>query len=209
VITCHTPPFTRDDVADRCLLFRTQAQETCRTESDLQTELLENRNAMMTELLNDLQGVVAALRDTGTFPRETNFRMADFAVFCLRIAKAYKRDEYVRQILEKLSMEQSMFNLEGDQALIEILLRWADTGVNSTRFLTSLELHSELTTFCRNNGFTFEYKDPKKLRSFSTKMGLLRASMAKLHFDIQSKGYGQGRKSYCYIPKEAMQGETL
>ena len=201
-LTCRTPKFTRDDVADRVLLIQTERSGDFRPQFEVEQEFLTNRNAMMTELLNDLQGVVAALKKTQDYRATTPFRMADFAAFCLRIARANNQEEGMAATLAKLSHQQAAFNLENEQSLVDILVCWANTGINSTRYLTNTELHPELAGFCKEHGITFEYEGPKKLRSFTTKMGLLRVSMGKLHFDILQKDLGSNRHAYRYVPKK-------
>ena len=88
MITSRTPHFRREDVADRLLLFHIERLETFGAEGDLLNELTLHRNALMTELVGELQRVLGALEKTKGKSYKTSFRIADFAQFVLRTADA-------------------------------------------------------------------------------------------------------------------------
>ena len=61
-ITSRTPHFRREDVADRLLLFHVERLKTFGAEGELLSELTAQRNVLMTELIGQLQRVLAALQ---------------------------------------------------------------------------------------------------------------------------------------------------
>lgn len=85
-ITSRTPHFRREDVADRLLLFHVTRFESFEAESGLLAELMEHREMILTDLVEDLQAVVRILRDTQGQRHPCRFRMADFADFALKVA---------------------------------------------------------------------------------------------------------------------------
>ena len=114
VITSRTPHFRREDVADRLLLFHVERLKGgFVAESTLLAELTAQRNLLMTELVGQLQRVLAALEKNKGKAYPTNFRIADFAQFVLKVADADGKLAEAEAMFDRLAAEQLAFTLAG------------------------------------------------------------------------------------------------
>jgi hypothetical protein len=111
-ITSRTPHFKREDVADRLLLFHVERLETFGAEGELLSELTAQRDTLMTELVGQLQRVLAALHDNKGKSYPTTFRIADFAQFVLRVADADGKLAEAQAMFERLGEEQLAFTAQ-------------------------------------------------------------------------------------------------
>ncbi len=111
IITSRDPQFGRDDVAERLLLIPTARPPIFRREGEIQAKLAHRRNEIWGSLLECLQSCVRALRE-GDIEFETDFRMADFAVFFLAIQEDEEGRERVRSLLRKQTALQDEFIAE-------------------------------------------------------------------------------------------------
>jgi hypothetical protein len=142
-ITSRTPHFKREDVADRLLLFHVERLETFGAESELLSALSAQRNVLMTELVGQLQRVLAALhKNNGKF-YPSSFRIADFAQFVLKVADAEGRLVEAEAMLKRLSEEQLAFTVQ-DDPVIELLELWVKGHAGQE--VTTAELYSALRT---------------------------------------------------------------
>ncbi len=73
-VTSRTPPFRREDVVDRLLLFRVERRENFRSEAQILAEVGEKRDGVMSDLVHQLQRVLMALRDQRSKEYKTSFR---------------------------------------------------------------------------------------------------------------------------------------
>jgi len=202
VITSRTPHFRRPDVAERLLIIKTSKPATYKAQAEIANGFLSQRDRMMTELLSALQHVVKALKAAGSAEQWTSFRMADFGSFCMKIARSRgsEEEERVRSIFQKLSSEQTAFSLEQDDSLVDLLICWANKDMNSTRFVTNLDLYKDLCALAHAEGIPFEYGHPKKQRGFTVKIAALRPLLDKTHFRIEVKQLRANRKAFRYVP---------
>ena len=92
-------------------------------ESTLLAELTAQRNLLMTELVGQLQRVLAALEKNKGKAYPTNFRMADFAQFVLKVADADGKLAEAEAMFDRLAAEQLAFIVE-DDPVIELLDDW-------------------------------------------------------------------------------------
>jgi hypothetical protein len=166
-ITSRTPHFNRDDVADRLLIGYVKRFETnqFRSENELKAAILQQRNRILTAVVRHLQECLAALKQSEGKTYRTSFRMADFAVFCLRLADAKGTTSTVEDIFAKMQNEQAAFTLEGD-SLVDLLEAWLQvketrdckiTYPNQGREVTAKVLHRELSALAEAKGLTFGY----------------------------------------------------
>jgi hypothetical protein len=142
-ITSRTPHFRREDIADRLLLFYVERLEAFGAESDLLATLMEQRDALMTEIAGQLQGVLRALEKTKEKSYPSTFRIADFAQFVLKRADAEGRLEEAQVTLDRLGEEQLAFTSQDDPVL-ELLEEWAHSKGNDGRELSTSTLFREL-----------------------------------------------------------------
>ena len=197
-ITARTPRFKRDDVADRLIVMRVKRIEAGRfkPERDLLNEVLDNRDALMTEIVHAIQEVVRSLKAGRGESLGVGLRMADFANFCQTVANYYGIGEQAERVLSKLSREQSEFTLE-DDPMVELLSRWAQQPQN--RAVTNAELCQELAQLAEKDGTQFFYKGGAA--SFAQRMRNLRPNL-ETRFDITERQAGGRKKLFTFKLKE-------
>ena len=139
----------RDDVADRLLIMKVQRFDAFKSEKSLLTELLQNRQQIMSEVVYHLQEVVRALRAGQGIDDSGAFRMADFADFAMKVARYAGVEDQVKVIFTKLTHEQSAFTLEGN-SIFELLSAWAPQ--NAGREVTNADLCKELLELAKKDG---------------------------------------------------------
>jgi hypothetical protein len=122
-ITSRTPHFRREDVADRLLLFHIEKLHPYEAEATLLARLLTQRNTLMTELVGELQRVLAAIHKTKETSYSTTFRIADFAQFVLRVADAEGKLPEAQTMFKRLGEEQLAFTVQ-DDPVTELLEDW-------------------------------------------------------------------------------------
>jgi hypothetical protein len=193
-ITSRTPHFNRDDVADRTLINRVKRFEEgkYRGEHELKAAILKDRNRILTAVVRKLQECIAALKQTEGKSYSTSFRMADFAVFCLRLAEARGEQEEVQAVFAKMQDEQTAFSLEGD-TLVDLLGFWLDVCeqkleggaikkkyVNQGRQVTAATLYNELSALAEARKMRFAYQSG---RSLAQRLGHIETNLGRL-FDM-------------------------
>jgi hypothetical protein len=146
-ITSRTPHFRREDVADRLLLFHVERLKTFGAEGELLGALTAQRDTLMTEVAGQLQRVLRALHKTKGKSYDSNFRIADFAQFVLKVADAEGRLEEAQAMLDRLGQEQLAFATQ-DDPIVELLEDWVKT--NAEREVTTNELYAALKELAGN-----------------------------------------------------------
>jgi len=194
-ITSRTPYFKRDDVADRLLIMKVDRFEDFKSEKSLVEELINSREAIMTEVVHHTQEVLQALKMQSGQDYTSAFRMADFGDFAMKIAKTASIEDKMESIFKKLTTEQSAFTLEGDP-IYEPLCGWAEE--NSSREVTYTQLCGELTSRVENRGGIFPYKG--KERSFAQRMTHMLPNLAPF-LDIGQRPVGGRRKLFRFSLK--------
>jgi hypothetical protein len=148
-LNAREPQFKRDDVVSRLLLFRVETLETCLSEYKIFENLLEHRNDLWSELIRDLNKIIAALH-VDNEPFSIKWRMADWSDLGWRIAKTYNAADVFVELLNKMTVAQAEFLLE-DDPIAECLDYWLQEPKNVGREITSGELYKEFTDVAENN----------------------------------------------------------
>ncbi len=208
-ITSRTPHFNRDDVVDRMLIHYVKrfAPGQYRSEHALKAAMLKDRNRIMTAVVRHLQEYLAALKQTEGKTYHTSFRMADFAVFCLRLADVKGRRGEFEAVFAKMEEEQAEFTLEGD-SLIDMLGMWLDvvktegtktTHPNRGRYITAKDLFQELSALAEAKGTKFDYQGGRSLGQRLRHIESNLQSVLKLEVDQSST---KNQKRYAFWPLE-------
>jgi hypothetical protein len=196
-ITARTPHFRRDDVADRLLIMKVERFESFISEKLLLTEVMTNRDEILSEVILRLQVIVRALRAEQGVDDSCAFRMADFADFAMKVARQEGWGEQLKRIFGKLGHEQSEFTLEGDP-IFETLSIWAPD--HPEQEVTYKELWAELKKVAENEGIDFqEYAN--NARGFARRMPNIRPNLEEF-FDITDIPRGGHRVVHTFRPKE-------
>ena len=194
-ITSRTPKFKREDIAERLLILKVDRINSFQPASDLLNSMLNNRDKIMSEVVRHLQEILESFRDYKVSKFHTQFRIADFANFVLKVASANGIEERVKLILAKLTREQSVFTLDSEP-LFDLLSRWAMQ--NSSREVTSAELSEELNQLAKELNVEMNYQiTPKQL---GHKIKHLRSNLDEF-FNINVRIVGSRKKLYSFKPK--------
>ena len=158
-LNSREPKFKRPDVVDRLLLFRLQRLEQFQSEARLLGEIHKYRNELWSEMLIDLNQIIAALK-TDDEPFLSQHRMADWAELGWRIAKTQNAGDYFIELLEKMDKEQSIFVLEEDPIFL-CLDVWLGISQNQGREVTASTLYSEFQLIAEKEKMSFTFKNAK------------------------------------------------
>jgi hypothetical protein len=207
MVTSRTPPFRREDVADRLLLLKMARFEEFAPESGLMADLHANRDAIMTEVVGQLQDVLRALEQSAGKTYKTPFRMADFSGFCMKIAdapfvKALAGEDSGKRmvsIFEKLREEQTAFAIEGEP-LCDLIELWVtqDKGDNVGRWITTTELWKELAEVAHQHHIVFSYSSARSLGKRLTNL----ASPLRARFQMREKTERGNKRVLSFVPPE-------
>lgn len=174
-LTSRNPQFRRDDVVDRLILLKVERLLHFRPESEIMDVVDSQRNLIWSELLNDLNSIVASLTDMTGRP-ETNFRMSDWANLCWHIARIQEVDDSFDIILHKLSIEQANFALE-DDPLYLCLGVWLQDTDNLGKEVDASTLYKELSKIAEFDHIEWSYKSTM---SFAKRLNNIGSNLKQL-----------------------------
>lgn len=138
-------PFRGDEVANRLLIFPTQKLEAYRASAEIAEEFDAHREEIMGEVVVRIQNVLKALHQNQNMPIRTQFRMADFAAFFLKVASYEGWREEADGLLAAVGESQGSYAVE-DDVVIELLSLWigANPTKSAVRWWSAAELDAEL-----------------------------------------------------------------
>ena len=180
-LNAREPKFKRDDVVDRLLLFRVERLPSFRSEQSIINDILAQRDELWSELLNDLNGIVAALAQDNE-PFTSQHRMADWATLAWRIAKSEGQGDRFLELLEKMDREQSTFLLE-DNPIFLCLDIWLADPNNLGREVTASTLYCDFQVIAEREKMSFTFKNT---RSFGMHLRNILSNL-KEFFDVQAE----------------------
>lgn len=173
-MTARTPKFRRDDVVDRIILLLVQRLENKEPEHKLLSQIVAARNEIWTELIQDLNEIVKCLQKNSVVP-PTQFRIADWAHVCWRIADSQGMGNEFNSILNKMTKQQSEFLFEED-SLLPALDLWLEEESNNGRSVTTGELYDDLQQCCIRQNLKWSYNNSislgKRLQNVLTNLRL-------------------------------------
>lgn len=116
-LTSRTPPFRRDDVADRLLIFHIDRVDTQGDdfvpEGQFYGQIDEYRDTLWSAYLDNLADVIGQIETTDFDQITTSHRMSDWARLALVVGDALDVPE-VDDLLDTMELEQATFALEED-----------------------------------------------------------------------------------------------
>jgi 5'-deoxynucleotidase YfbR-like HD superfamily hydrolase len=104
--------------------------------------------------------VLAALAKNKDKTYPTNFRIADFAQFVLKVADADGRLAEAETMFNRLAAEQLAFASQGDSVL-ELLEDWIALEGGSGKEITTARLFDELRRMANSSQRAFDFKSAK------------------------------------------------
>ena len=160
-LNARVPKFKRDDVVDRLLLFRVERLESFRSEQSIIDDILSHRDELWSELLNQLNSIIAALAQDNE-PFTSKHRMADWATLAWQIAKSTGKGDRFLEILEKMDREQNTFLLE-DNSVFLCLDVWVATPNNQGREVDTSTLFKDFQTIAEKENIAFTFKNAQSM----------------------------------------------
>ena len=180
---------------DRLLLFRVARLHDFRTESQILDEIQENRDALCSEMINQLNAIVRALKNDKE-PFKGKFRMADWAELGWRITRMIGQGDYFLGLLDKMDKAQTDFLIE-DNSIYECLEVWLSQQDNIGHEVRASELFEEFKAIAESEGIGFGFKSSrslgKQLRQMLSNLGMNfniteRQVNPACHYTFESKG---------------------
>jgi hypothetical protein len=162
-ITSRTLRFmdNQPDLPDRTLVLRLARLVDRQPEEELLNGVAQRRNALWSELLDELNAVVRYLKENPE-PVRVSFRMADFASFALRVATLWGRRAEVERAFAKL--EQTQVNCLSENAPIYRMLDlWLRDPSNRRRELDAGALNGEWTKLAEEHRIPWPFGSGKSL----------------------------------------------
>lgn len=150
-LTSRTPKFTRDDVSDRLIYIPFKRIAEFIPESELIGDIIKNRNEIMSYIIFELQKVLKSIEATKGRQYKTKFRIADFAIFGLRIFDILGKKEEFENILGKVIETQKAFAVEED-SLVYTLKIFAKKQIQPHK-ISGFELHKSLLQIAKEDNF--------------------------------------------------------
>jgi hypothetical protein len=159
------------------------------------------RDALMTEVVYTLQKIVAALHEQRNERRLTQFRMADFADFAIKIGPVLGVEQrQVEEILRKVADVQQEFTIQ-DDPLLAMLDDWLQTPRNVGRWVRTAELFEYQQRNGRFSGSsTVLCKDARALGQAITNLRSTLESIYGFQEQIRGQGVRWVRFNKCRSP---------
>ena len=121
-ITTRDPAFRveDDDILDRALIIRLESLSTVIPENELVSAVINHRNEILSEMVNRMPGIIAALHEDSPININRSFRMADFSTFAYKSAFPIFRgrindteiSEMLNKVFDKLVASQKAYVLD-------------------------------------------------------------------------------------------------
>jgi hypothetical protein len=201
-LTSISAKFRREDVADRLVVLHVDRLGQFTPERNLHQAVLMLRDQLWTELLHDLNRIVASLRDNPA-PTSFEFRLADWAGLGHVIAQTQGVEAGFLEALRRLKEVQSEFTL-GENPLFALLTEWLEDSKNHDREVTAKELYQELKTIAESNQIKFRFSSPLSL---AKKLNSLQSDLkTSLKMDVRHDN--RSRTWYCFRYRSAPVGEV-
>jgi hypothetical protein len=197
-ITARTVDFMRNqpDLPDRTLVLKLGRLQNRQPEQELLNAVAQRRNALWSELLDELNAIVRYLKEHPE-PIQVRFRMADFASFALKVGTLWGCRQEVENALGKLEAVQSGCALAGDP-IHQVLRIWLRDEANHGRSLAAGALQQEWSKVAKDAQITWPFANGSSLaQSLSQLQFALREECGvSVNYDTHAKQnlYGFQRK---------------
>ena len=165
-LTSRTPQFTRDDVADRLICIYLERFGLFQDENNLCRKVMDNRDKIFSFIVAELQKIIKKLENKQNEEYKVDFRMADFAVFALKIAENKREQKELEKIFATMIKIQNEFTLR-DDVLYLILKEFVKDTDNKGKRFTPAQLYIRFKEKADEMGllksFEIVYKNPKSV----------------------------------------------
>lgn len=202
-MTSRTKYFSRDDVADRLICLPFERIKSFITENELISVILENRNEIMSYIIDELQNIIRILAETENKKYSTKFRIADFAIFGLKINDILGQKEKFAKTLDKVSEVQKALATEEDSLIycLKILAKYDLT----IKAYSGFELYNKLLFLASPEQFNVsEFKlQYKSVKSLTKRLGNIKNNIIQdVKVTIYKKRANQKEYTFELMDKE-------
>ena len=211
-ITARTVRFMENqpDLPDRTLVLKLGRLLDRQPEEVLLSAVAQRRNALWSELLDELNAIVAYLRDHPE-PVAVTFRMADFANFALKVGELWGCRLEVERAFARLEGAQADLALERDP-IHQVLGIWLRDEANMGRVLDAGTLHMEWGKLAKEHRIAYPFGSGKGLgQALSQLRFALRERFdVEVNYDAHAKQniYAFGAKPSEPEPAQSRPNET-
>jgi hypothetical protein len=173
-ITARSVDFMRDqpDLPDRTLVLKLGRLVERKAEEELLCDVEVHRNAIWSELLEELNRIVRRLRENPD-SENVQFRMADFALLATKIADLWGLRDEVQTAFAKLETAQADLVL-AEEPISLMLGLWLENVANHGRAVSAGELFEDLATIAEKAGSAWPFANAKVL---AQRIGQLRTAL--------------------------------
>lgn len=162
-LTSRDPPFRRDDVADRTVVFRVTRLDNFVGMRGFLNPVSNNRDSLWSVYLDNLNEIVAEMQDTDMLSMVSTHRMSDWAAFAKVVGNALDIGG-VDETLDVMQQERALFALE-DDSLFRTLRKWLSDRSTDSRGIKwqAGDLLDELDQYAMDNNIDFTYNRAQTL----------------------------------------------
>lgn len=194
-LTSRDPPFRRDDVADRCLVFRlSRVSDDVVGESTYLKQPLIYRDDVWSDYLDNLNAIIRQRNSRDDSFRTTSHRMADWALFAEDIDEALDMG-VADELLDGMQQERAFFALENEPLRL-VVDEWMKQHPSGGEYEAS-ELLDDFRAAADETGVMFEYASS---RGLSKGLSSLSDELKEL-FGMEVVERGRGAKKYKFPPR--------
>jgi hypothetical protein len=200
VITSRAPKFKRDDLVSRLLLFNTQKIGKPKSRSALFGTLLAARNAIMTEVLTNLNTVVKILKHHKDFEPRCISRIADWEVFG-RKACGFPARFTFRLVLQMMNEKKDKFAIEDDYLYL-ILTRIVYEKGRDLIEKSPSELYSILFEEAKDMKLSLQdfQRRYKNSRSVGQRLAEIKEELGR-ELEVEIYKHPGGQRTYTFMKK--------
>ena len=190
-LTSRKPQFTRDDVSDRLVcIFLGRLENKFIAEKDLDKEIMEARDEVMSYVISRLQIIIKNLKKNDDKTFKHVFRIADFADFALKSVDSQTEQNSLKNLFSALAQQQKEFATQ-DDIIYTILKEIVSDKSNENRKFLAPELYKEFKHKSEElelgKFFNSIYSNPKAL---TTHLMNIQSNISKEIIIHRQKGHG-------------------
>ena len=199
-VTSRAPKFKRDDLVSRLLLFNTQKIGKPKSRSSLFGTLLATRDAIMTEVLTNLNTVVKILRRYKDFEPRCISRIADWEVFGRKVCGFPARFTF-RLVLQMMNEKKDKLAVEDDYLYLILTRIVYEKGLDLKEYSPS-ELYSTLFDEAKNMKLSLQdfQRKYKNSRSVGQRLAEIKEELMR-EFEVEIYKHPGGQRTYTFMKK--------
>jgi hypothetical protein len=184
-LTSRDPPFRRDDVADRTLVFRVErVDDGFVGMGDYLNEVTDHRDLLWSTYLDNLQSILAEYHRRDTSAMSSSHRMADWAIFAKIVADALDVSQ-IDDLLEMMETERATFALENEPWANHIADWVSHSPDDANTWRKASSLSEKLNEVAQSNGSMFEMSG----RGLGSKLSTYHDELSELYdLEIDESG---------------------